>query len=155
MDWIYIASTIAGGLLLVCIEFFIFPGITVAGLLGLALLIVGIILGFFTYGITIGTYILLFALISTAILLYVGYKQIGSKGWALTYRLDKQNPTEITAALPEIGSKGVAHGDLRPEGKVLINEKEYYAHSSSGFINDRAEIVVTKIEQNMLMVKLL
>ncbi|MDO9464929.1 MAG: NfeD family protein [bacterium] len=52
-----------------------------------------------------------------------------------------------------VGKRGVAHTNLRPAGKAMIDDKLWSVMTDGDFIEEGAEIVVEKVEGNRILVK--
>lgn len=160
------------GLILLAVEIFVIPGFGIAGISGIVLIIAGLTLSLLenvnfdfepvetggvgkalltvTAGISFG-----FALV-----LYLSAK-IGTKGLlrniALNTNLEKDAgymavPMENKAL---VGKQGKARTDLRPSGKVTIDDVVYDAISEGGFIPKDTVIEVIRYEMGQLYVSVL
>ncbi len=52
-----------------------------------------------------------------------------------------------------IGSSGIAHTDLRPSGKVMINNEMYDATAEAGYIEKKTPVRVVKYSTSQLIVR--
>ena len=52
-----------------------------------------------------------------------------------------------------IGKEGTAITDLRPSGKILIDNKSYQAISEGNYIENSSNIVIVGIDENQFIVK--
>ncbi len=140
------------GFFLIFIEFFVVPGITVAGIGGVFLLIAGIWLSYSTYGITTGNYMLLSTFLLLIILLAFAFN---SKTWK-KISLKTQNTgkaKEESSLSVNIDDKGITISRLTPMGTIMINDKIYEAESKGIYIEENTEIVVLSININKIIVK--
>ncbi len=138
-------------LLLIFLEVFVLPGINVAGILGLMLLIAGIYLSYTQIGTPTAHYVLAGALFFSILILIFGLR---AKTWsklslntAVDGKIENFKPNTIN-----VGDKGVALTRLGPIGKVLINGQEIEAKSAN-IIDAQTYIVVTEIDSNEIIVK--
>lgn len=140
------------GIILFYVEFLIVPGITVAGIAGIILIIIGIYFGYKEYGTPIGHYII----VSTAIIsIFSIFIMLRSKTWekiALNTKIEGKSSSSLDIEI-NIGDTGESVTRLNPYGKVLINNKFYEAKSSSSFIDPKVKIEVKKIDGSHLIVK--
>ncbi len=140
------------GIILFYVEFLIVPGVTIAGIAGAILIILGVYFGYKEYGTPTGHYILGLTF-ATSILSVILMLRSGT--WekiALKSKIEgKSGPSLET--LINIGDKGTAITRLNPYGKVLINEKYYEAKSTDSFIDPKTEIEVKKVDRTYLIVK--
>ena len=140
------------GILLFYVEFLIVPGVTIAGIAGAILVIVGVFYGYKEYGVPTGHYILgataIFSIFSIVIMLR-------TKTWekiALNTKIEGKSSTGLEAEL-NIGDQGETVTRLNPYGKVQIKDKFYEAKSSSSFIDPKIKVEIKKIDGSHLIVK--
>ena len=140
------------GIILFYVEFLIIPGVTIAGIAGTILIIVGVYFGYKEYGSPGGHYILG----STAIIsIFSVVIMLRSKTWekiALRSKIEGKTSTSLDSEI-NIGDTGETVTRLNPYGKVLINNKFYEAKSSSSYIDPKIKIEVKKIDRSHLIVK--
>jgi len=140
------------GLILLMVEFFLFPGTTLIGIGGLIVLGIAIVLAFSTLGTNAGLGTLMFSLVAGALLFVVGYKTISSGKMSLDAELEGR-VNELDHVQFAEGTEGYAYTDLRPWGKAFINGQRYEVQSTSNYIERNTPIVVHKIEINKILVK--
>ncbi|MFO8001066.1 MAG: NfeD family protein [Marinilabilia sp.] len=139
------------GLLLLILEFFVVPGITIAGIGGFVMIGGGV---FMAYGIdpTTGHITLGSTLFATLIILFYVLR---SKTWdnvMLHSTLDSTVDTFQKNSIKE-GDRGKTITRLNPRGKVRINNQEIEAHCPEKFIDPKTEIEVTEVYKNYVIVK--
>lgn len=151
------------GLILIALEVFVVPGFGVTGITGLILTTTGLTLSLLnnvhfdfqpvekedtskailivTSGITLGI----------GLILYLSHK-IGSKGafetLALKTILSKEEGYTLTANKSEqlTNKQGIATTDLRPSGKVTIEDNKYDAISLNGTFIEKGKVVKVQKE---------
>jgi len=140
------------GIILFYVEFLIIPGVTVAGIAGGVLVILGVFFGYREYGVPTGHYILgataVFSVFSVVVMLR-------SKTWekiSLDSMIVGKSSTGLEAEL-NIGDQGITVTRLNPYGKVQINDKFYEAKSSGSFLDPKTEVEIKKIDGSHLIVK--
>ncbi|WP_462317602.1 NfeD family protein [Marinilabilia sp.] len=142
---------IVTGLLLLILEFFVVPGITIAGIGGLGMIAGGI---FMAYGIDTSTGHLTLAttLFATLIILYYALR---SKTWkklmlnsSVTSHVDTVEENTIKA-----GDHGKTITRLNPIGKARINNQDVEAHCPGRFLDPKTEIEVTEVYKTYVIVK--
>jgi membrane-bound serine protease (ClpP class) len=159
------------GVILVVVEIFVIPGFGVAGISGIVLIFVGLVLSLInnvnfdfegveiaTVGVAVTTVVL--GVFGGFILsLYLGNKLFTSKtGMFRNMSLKSvQNVSDgfvciETGMFALKGKTGVSKTVLRPGGKVLIENEVFDAVANSGFIDKDVKIVVTKVEATQLYV---
>jgi len=140
------------GVVLFYVEFLIIPGVTIAGISGAILIIVGIYFGYKEFGPPVGHYILgLTALISILSVVVM----LRSKTWerlALNTKIEGKTSSSLESEI-QVGDSGETVTRMNPYGKVLINNKIYEAKSSSSYIDSKTKIEVKKIDGSHLIVK--
>jgi membrane-bound ClpP family serine protease len=139
------------GLLLLILEFFVVPGITVAGIGGIGMIVGGI---FMAYGIdtTTGHITLAVTISSTLIILVFALR---TNTWkklmlnsSITSHVDSVEENTIN-----IGDKGKTISRLNPMGKVRVNEQAVEARCPSQFLDPKMEIEVTEVFKTYIIVK--
>jgi membrane-bound serine protease (ClpP class) len=159
------------GVILVVVEIFVIPGFGVAGISGIVLMFVSLVLSlinnvnFDFEGVEIGD---VGAAVTTVVVgvfggfilsLYLGNKVFTSKtGMFRNMSLKSvQNVSDgfvciETGMFALKGKTGISKTVLRPGGKIFIESEVYDAVANSGFIDKDVNIVVTKVEATQLYV---
>ena len=159
------------GIALILLELFIFPGFGVAGIGGILCVLFGLITAMLNNDFFDFTPIhipdlnqalltvFLGLIFGTALIIYLVSK-IGTKGIFGRLALAKEQTTDEgyvgvpTEQISIVGSEGITTTDLRPAGKVIINNRHYDAVSQYGdFIEKGAPVIVTKYETTQLYVR--
>jgi membrane-bound ClpP family serine protease len=140
------------GLLLLLLEFAVVPGVTIAGIGGLALLIGAVYMAFANYGVLPGIVTLAFVLIAAPALVYRFFRSKSGKVMVLDTlvdgRIDNIDKEKIRA-----GDTGITLGRLAPSGKVKVNGEVVEAQSTGSYINHNTEIRVIRILSNKIIVE--
>jgi membrane-bound ClpP family serine protease len=152
-DLIIIIAVILLGVVFMLIEFFLLPGISIAGIAGAVFLIGGIVYAYVFQGSAAGN----ITLAGTAALLG------GSFFWLLKSKSLRKISLETniegkvdTSHLQKIavGDSGVAMSRLNPIGQVLVNDVEVEGKSFDGeFLDEDTAIEVVKVETYNVLVK--
>lgn len=166
-NWEIIAFVI--GLLLLGAEIFVIPGFGIAGVSGITLILVSLVLSLVrnvnfdftltdTASLTSALFRVLIAIVSFIIIAIVFGKGILNS--AVFNRLILQDTLEGAKASTGtnmddilIGKEGVAFTTIRPFGKVEINNEIYHAKTLGEFIDKGDKIKVTGKEHNMLIIR--
>lgn len=162
------------GLILLALEIFVIPGFGVAGVLGIILVFLGLVLSLignvnFNFedvelsGVGVAIATVVFGVFGGFILsLYLGKKLFTAqsgifKNFALNtvQHVDEGFVSVETSLFVLKGKTGVAHTVLRPGGKVMIDHEVYDAVAENGFIEKGSEIKVTRVESAQLYVDLM
>jgi len=140
------------GILLVLIELFVIPGISIAGIGGFILIAAGIYFAFHFFDMRVGFIVLSTNLTATIILLYFAFRSKTWKNVGLKSEIDSKfesfNKEDI-----KIGDIGKTITRLAPGGKVMVNDIICEAKSRIGFIDENTEIEVINIENTKIIVK--
>ncbi len=162
------------GIILVALEIFVIPGFGVAGISGVLLIFVSLVLSlvnnvnFNFEGVEINgvstavTTVVVGTFGGFVVSLYLGSKVFGAKsGMFKNMALNTvQNVSEgyvsVEISLFDLkGKTGIAQTVLRPGGKVLIEGEIYDAVAENGFIDKGENILVKKVEATQLYVEIL
>jgi membrane-bound serine protease (ClpP class) len=160
------------GVILVMVEIFVIPGFGVAGVSGIVLMFVSLVLSLINnvnfdfehvemenIGVAVTTVIIgLFG--GFIISLYLGNKLFSANS-GLFRNLSLKSVQEVndgfvcieTGLLQLKGKTGVAKTVLRPGGKVLIEGEVFDAVAVEGFIEKDTNIIVSKVEATQLYVE--
>ncbi len=160
------------GVILVVVEIFVIPGFGVAGISGIVLMFVSLVLSLINnvdfnfdgvemenVGVAVTTVVLgVFG--GFIISLYMGNKLFSAQsGMFRNLSLKSvQNVEEgyvcIETGMHELkGKTGISNTILRPGGKVLIDGEVFDAIAIEGFIDKDVKVVVTKVEATQLYVE--
>ena len=152
MEWLVIIMLILVGAVLILMEFMIFPGVNIAGVIGLICIGVGVYFGYSFYGNTTGHVILslttLFGIIGTR------YALRSSTWKKLSLETKLESSVEGVDSSVKVGDIGRSVGRLSPMGNVQIREVLVEAESQSGYIDPNKEVEVVKVFKNKIVVKL-
>jgi membrane-bound serine protease (ClpP class) len=159
------------GIALILLELFIIPGFGIAGIGGILCILFGLVTAMLNNDFFDFTPIhipdlnqalltvFLGLIFGTALIIYLVSK-IGTKGIFGRLALAKEQTTDEgyvgvpTEQISIVGSEGIATTDLRPSGKVAIDNRHYDAVSQYGdFIEKGTPIIITKYEATQLYVR--
>ncbi|WP_207420546.1 NfeD family protein [Desertivirga brevis] len=157
------------GIILLLLEVFVIPGFGVAGILGIICLIAGLALSmvlnnWFDFTVTgpekLTTAVLtvIGAMVAAIIVSVIfGKSLMRSPVFQRLVLQDEQRSQQGYVSGKQVGAlvdkTGVAKTDLRPSGKVVIDEKWYDAVSLDGFINQGSQVLVIKQENYNVFVR--
>lgn len=152
MEWLLVLMLVLIGAILVLMEFLIFPGVNVAGVLGFICIASGIYFGYDYYGATAGHCILI-----GTVLFGVGvtWYALRTKTWqrlSLKTRID--SVVEGVDESVRVGDVGESVGRLAPMGNVRVGGAVVEAESQSGYIDANQKVDVVKVLKNKIIVKL-
>ncbi len=141
------------GFILLFIEFFIIPGISVAGIASLVVFALGIFFGYHFHGKTTGNIILIITGLTIIAFFIV---MIKLKAW---HNIGLKST--IDSKVGVIGENDVKPGDegttvskLAPMGKAIINGKIFEVSSFGNYIETNVNVIVTSVERNKIYVEI-
>jgi membrane-bound ClpP family serine protease len=141
------------GLLLLFVEFFVVPGISIAGIGAVILIFSGIILAFVKLGSQEGIIALLASLFLAILMLYYALKP---KTWnRISLKEDIDSKASDTSLFDKIkpGDKGIALSRLAPMGEIEINGINIEAVSSEGFVDEGSQVEVISNNKFKILIK--
>lgn len=143
---IIVAALVILGVVLLLIEFFLLPGISIAGIGGAIFMIGGVIYAYIYLGSTTGTATLVLSLIMLAGAFVWLVKSKSLQKIALTADITETVDNSELKSLKK-GDTGIAVSRLNPIGKVMVNDVVVEGKSFDGeFIDEDAEIEVIRVE---------
>ena len=156
MNFMMLLSLIIIGLILIAIELLFIPGITYFGIIGSIALILGMIFAFVYLPLSIAALLLL-----TSVVIVIGLFILVFKfGFRTSLSLkEKENFKEGYKSFSGeyndlLGAIGKAITDLRPAGKIMVNDRLISALTLGDYIEKNQEVKVIKIEGTKIIVKL-
>lgn len=152
MDALIILFLVFLGIVLLLIEFAIIPGITIAGIGGILMLMGAVYLSFKTYGTVAGFIALTFVLVVSPVLIYRMFKTRMGKRMMLESKITGIS-SEIKTGTIEIGAEGLTVSRLAPMGKVRIGSETVEAKSTGSFIDQRTRVRVIEIVRSQIIVE--
>ena len=141
------------GLILLLAEMFL-PGM-ILGLIGAALLVGAIVMGYVEYGPLEGS--MIFAVIGFISFLmfmaWMKYFQKTSMGRSLTLGTHLPSGDDLPSVAALVGKSGVTTTDLRPTGRAMIDDCRYDVLADTGFISSGARVSVVLVEGTRIVVR--
>ncbi|MDR3218292.1 MAG: hypothetical protein LBU22_04815 [Dysgonamonadaceae bacterium] len=152
MDILIVVVLCLVGIVLILIEIFLIPGITLAALAGGLFSIGGIYYAFRSLGTTGGiiTLIVVAAAIGISFVYLVKSKMLDTI--ALKTNIDSTVASKETLDIA-VGDVGICISRLNPMGKVKVNNITMEAKTLGEFVDENTEIVVIKVFPMQLIVK--
>ena len=148
-----VAVLIVLGILLLLIEFFLLPGISIAGVGGAIFMVGGVIYSYIYLGSTAGNITLALSLILLALALVWLLKSRSLQKIALTADIrETVDNNDLKSLQP--GDTGITVSRLNPIGKVMINDVTVEGKSFDGeLIDEDTEIEVVRVESYNVTVR--
>lgn len=150
---IIVAALVLLGVVLLLIEFFLLPGISIAGIGGAIFMVGGVIYSYIYLGSTAGNITLALSLILLAASFVWLVKSKSLQKIALTTDITETlDNSELKSLQP--GDTGVAISRLNPIGNVMIKDITVEGKSFDGeLIDEDTEIEVVRVETYNVLVK--
>jgi membrane-bound serine protease (ClpP class) len=151
--WIgLVVVLMVAGLVFVAAEIFVIPGFGVAGVVGFAGLVAGVVLGWIQFGAFWGLGLLLLSGVVTAVALWVVFKTKAGQRMMLGDSL-----TGTVAVTDEgsslIGSEGVAVTNLRPSGSADFGDSRLQVETEGEFVPRGARVRVVAVVMGRVVVE--
>lgn len=141
------------GILLFVIEFLLVPGITVAGIGGLVLTVLGVYKAFEDFGPTVGAWVLFGTIILS---IFVIAFSLRARTWRKLMLKTNVEGSVGDAALDEgieVGDRGESVTRLAPMGKIMVKGHLREAKSIEGYIDEHSAIEIVSVTGTQLNVK--
>lgn len=152
MDILFVVIIILIGVVLILLEIFLLPGISVAGVAGVALFAGAIYMAYEKLGPTAGNVALLCCILFTAAGVYLFIKGKVLERMSLQTNIDSKVDLIVDTDV-SVGDTGYSLSRLAPMGKISIHGKTFMAKTLSDFIEEESAIKVINIEGNTLIVE--
>ena len=143
------------GILLFVIEFLLVPGVTVAGIGGLILTVLGVYKAFDDFGSTIGIWVLIGTLMLSVFVIAMSLRARTWRRLMLNTNVNGTVDHDITEEQIKAGDRGTTLTRLAPMGKIEVNGIVREAKSLEGYIDEHSEIEVVTVEGTRISVKLI
>lgn len=153
MDVLIVIALSVIGILLILVEIFLIPGITITAVLGGLFCLGGVFYAFSGLGTTPGIIALVLNLSAICISIVYLIKSKALDSIALKTDIDSTVATEKNIAV-SAGDTGITLSRLNPIGKVKVNNITMEGKSLGDFIDEDTEIEVVKVSATQLLVKL-
>lgn len=153
MDLIIVITLCVLGLILILVEIFLIPGITIAGIAGALFSIGGIYYAFSSIGTTAGVITLVANLICFGIAFIYLVKSGALDRIALKTDINSTVVSKEDLGI-SVGDSGITISRLNPIGKVKVNDVVMEGKSLGDFIDEDTEIEVIKVSPTQLLVKI-
>jgi len=140
------------GVVLLLLEFFVLPGITVAGIGGIVMMLGGIYLSYHHYGSTVGHLTVLASVVFSLLALWLALKSGTWNRIMLKTEIDSK-VDKLEKDLVQIGDQGICLSRLAPMGQVRINNHIIEAKSTGTYVDEKTKVEVIKIIDKVIVVK--
>ena len=142
------------GMILFLVEFFLVPGVTIAGIGGAILMGASVYMAYRTHGSTVGNWTLFATLLFTILTMVFALRSRTWRRLMLKKNIDSKVEVEgIVDNKINPGDTGEAVTRLGPIGKVMVNDMVVEAKSISGYVDPHTKIEVVKVGTTQVIVK--
>lgn len=139
-------------IVLIILEVFFLPGITIAGIASVLFYVGSIYFAFAQLGVTAGIISIIAAVLLTWIMITYFMRSRTLDKIALKTNINDTAPNSIDTSI-SVGDEGVTLSRLNPMGQVVIGEKCVEARSTGDFINESTKVRVIKVEHTTIVVE--
>ncbi|NPA36878.1 MAG: hypothetical protein GXO47_08530 [Chlorobi bacterium] len=140
------------GIFLLFLEFFVIPGITVAGIGGLIFTFAGITMAYRNFGAETGNLILLGTVVLAVALIVISFKSGTWEKLMLNSTVSGQVETVDESSIKP-GDTGITITRLNPIGKVKVGNEIIEAKCPGQFVDPNTEVTVKQVYKTYIIVK--
>ena len=151
LDTVIIIALLSVAILLVILELFFLPGLSVAGFLSVVFYGVAIYFSFSHLGSVAGVITLVVAVLFTLFFIWYFMRSRTLDKMSLHTNIENTAPTRISQSI-SVGDCGVTLSRLNPMGKVLIGDITVEARAIE-FIDESTHIRVVKVDATNVLVE--
>ena len=152
MDILIIILLVLIGVVLIILEIFFLPGITVAGFSSLIFFGGGIYYAFVNLGTTAG-YVTIVASVVACVVGIIWFMRSKSLDRiSLKTDIDSVIPTQVNDSI-KVGDEGIALSRLNPMGTVLIGTVQVEGKTREDFIDEGSSVIVERVERPSVIVR--
>ncbi len=141
------------GIFLFVIEFLLVPGVTIAGIGGLVLTVIGVYKAFEDFGSTVGVWVLIGTILLSVFVIAMSLRARTWSRLMLKTNISGTVDKDLTEDQVKSGDRGTTITRLAPMGKILVNNLVREAKSTEGFINEHTDIEIVSIAGTRINVK--
>jgi membrane-bound ClpP family serine protease len=132
---------------LLVVEIIFVPGTTILGIIGAALLVFGVIIGYSKFGTQTGTIILVSAVVTGGAITVISFRSGVWKRFALM-TTNKSKFNEDIKIEHLLGAEGITSSALRPYGKAEIYNSTYEVKTLGNYLTTGTKIKVTNVDKD-------
>lgn len=141
------------GILLFVIEFLLVPGVTVAGIGGLVLTVIGVYKAFEDFGSAVGVWVLIGTILLSVFVIAMSLRARTWSRLMLKTNISGSVDKDLTEDQVKSGDRGTTITRLAPMGKILVNNLVREAKSTEGYIDEHTAIEIVSIAGTRISVK--
>lgn len=152
MSLVFIIGLVVIGIFFLVIEVYLLPGISIAGIAGVACMTGGVFMAFARMGVLAGTLTLGLSMVALAGVLYAFYRSKTFDRMALKTDIDSK-PDPFYGQEIKKGDRGVSVTRLGPIGKVQINGTAMEGRAENELIDAGTPVEVTEVGSSNVTVR--
>lgn len=141
------------GIFLFVIEFLLVPGVTIAGIGGLVLTVIGVYKAFEDFGSTVGVWVLIGTILLSVFVIAMSLRARTWNRLMLKTNISGTVDKDLTEDQVKSGDRGTTITRLAPMGKILVNNLVREAKSTEGYIDEHTDIEIVSIAGTRISVK--
>lgn len=141
------------GIFLFVIEFLLVPGVTIAGIGGLVLTVIGVYKAFEDFGSTVGVWVLIGTILLSVFVIAMSLRARTWNRLMLKTNISGTVDKDLTEDQVKSGDRGTTITRLAPMGKILVNNLVREAKSTEGYIDEHTDIEIVSIAGTRINVK--
>ena len=141
------------GILLFVIEFLLVPGVTIAGIGGLVLTVLGVYKAFNDFGPTMGIWVLIGTILLSVFVIAMSLRARTWSRLMLKTNVEGTVDKALTDDQIKVGDIGSTVTRLAPMGKIRINNLVREAKSIEGYIDVHTDVEIVSVEGTRISVK--
>jgi membrane-bound ClpP family serine protease len=153
IEWLTVVFLLLLGIIFLLGEMFFLPGITIAGLFGIAFSGAGIYLGYSYFGDEVGNLLLLISMLVNAITFFYSFKSGLWKKFALNKVINSRVNEEDPVYMLNEGDVGIASTSLRPMGMIEVYGHKFEVVSNAGMIDVGKPVKILRIDGRKILVE--
>ena len=138
-------------ILLLILELFFLPGVSVAGFASVVFYGVALYYAFSRMGMVVGITVLAVAVILTIFIIWYFMRSRTLDKMSLHTNIESTAPTRVNERV-QVGDSGVTLSRLNPMGRVLVGDVTVEARSFD-YIDEGVKVRITKVEATTVMVE--
>lgn len=151
IDTVIIIVLLALAILLLILEMFFLPGLSVAGFMSVLFYGVALYYAFVHIGTAAGVMTLVVAIAATIFLIWYFMRSRTLDKMSLHTNIDATAPTEVASTV-NIGDEGISLSRLNPMGRVLVGDTTVEARAYD-YIEENTPIKIVKVERTVIVVE--
>ena len=140
------------GIILFLIEFFLIPGLSIAGIAGFAFVGGAVYYAYYSIGTTAGHITLISSVLLLGVAIWIFLRSKVLEKMSLKTDIDGKNDP-MKGMIINVGDNGFTSSRLAPMGKVKINNHIVEAKTNDDFLDPGVEVTVIEVMNTNILVE--